>query len=460
LLYVGARGTWYPNLGLNMAMFDLEFRCPPEWTLVATGKRTTLETVDGQQISRWISERPIPVAGFNLGHYQASTVRAGTVDVESFAAPGVERAFPQRTQTIGPTPIGPHPLGQQQTVEVPLPPPQPAGDVVASEAAAAIKYFEPRIGPYPFGTLALTQMPGDYSQGWPGLIFLSSYVFVPPAERGAVANSEFNRVLFDRLMVPHETGHQWWGDSVYWTTYRDKWISEALSNYCAMLSFEREHPKDFKTVLEYYRSHLAEKGPQGRPNREAGPVTLGHRLSSSVFPNGWELIAYGRGTWLMHMLREFLRDGERASRGNPDDLFLSVLRGLQHDYRGKQMSTKDMQRAFERVLPKSLYYEGKPSLDWFFEGWVNGTVMPRYQLSRVHFDHKGASLRSSGNILQTDAPDELITAIPIYAELARGDLRFVGRVFADGAETPFTVGVPLGTRKLVIDPYGTILTAP
>ena len=28
LLYVGARGTWYPNRGLEMASFDLQFRYP------------------------------------------------------------------------------------------------------------------------------------------------------------------------------------------------------------------------------------------------------------------------------------------------------------------------------------------------------------------------------------------------------------------------------------------------
>ena len=39
LLYVGARGTWYPNRGLEMARFDLQFRYPPGWTLLATGKR-------------------------------------------------------------------------------------------------------------------------------------------------------------------------------------------------------------------------------------------------------------------------------------------------------------------------------------------------------------------------------------------------------------------------------------
>ena len=67
LLYVGARGTWYPNLGLAMSNFDLEFHYPAAWTLVATGKPAALGksiTNEGQiltagdQATRWVSERP------------------------------------------------------------------------------------------------------------------------------------------------------------------------------------------------------------------------------------------------------------------------------------------------------------------------------------------------------------------------------------------------------------------
>ena len=459
LLYVGSRGNWYPNLGLNMAMFDLEFRYPPEWTLVATGKRTSVQTADGLQVSRWVSERAMPVAGFNLGHYQESEVNAGTVKVASFAAAGVESSFPTVTQTVVEPAIIPRRSGEQQTVRVPLPKPKPAGEAAATSAAATIDFLSPRIGAYPYSSLSLTQLPGMVSQGWPSLVFLSSYAFVPPSERGG-ARSEFDRVLFDRLMVPHETAHQWWGDSVYWTTYHDRWISEALANYSAMLSFEGDYPKDFRTVLDYYRAHLAEKGPEGKFNREAGPVTLGNRLNSSIFPGGFDLIAYGRGTWLMHMLRELMRDGSRTVAAHPDDLFFSVLRTLQQDYSRRQMSTRDMQRAFERVLPKALYHDGKPSLDWFFNGWVNGTVLPKYQLSSVRIERKGTGLRASGKLLQKEAPEDLITAVPIYAETARGDLRFLSRVFADGEETTIALTVPAGTRKLVVDPYGTILTSP
>ena len=89
LLYVGARGTWYPNRGLAMADFDLEFRYPAGWTLVATGKRANAKSppdlrnpgtggdpLPSEQVSRWVSERPIPLAGFDLGRYEQVTAQA------------------------------------------------------------------------------------------------------------------------------------------------------------------------------------------------------------------------------------------------------------------------------------------------------------------------------------------------------------------------------------------------
>src|SRR6202035_4519424 len=85
LLYVGARGTWYPNRGLAMSNFDLEFRYPAGWTLVATGERTDTKSgtpvgeplAPGEQVSRWVSQRPIPLAGFDLGKYERVVAHAG-----------------------------------------------------------------------------------------------------------------------------------------------------------------------------------------------------------------------------------------------------------------------------------------------------------------------------------------------------------------------------------------------
>src|SRR6202021_2135731 len=54
---------------------------------------------------------------------------------------------------------------------------------VGGAAARAIEYYANRFGPYPYSHLALTQMPGRDSQGWPGLVFLSSYAFLDREQR-------------------------------------------------------------------------------------------------------------------------------------------------------------------------------------------------------------------------------------------------------------------------------------
>ena len=91
LVYVGARGTWYPNRGIAMANYDLTFRFPQNWTLIATGKQVSLEREGGDFVGHWVSEQPIPIAGFNLGQYTEASAQAGNVEVLDYAARGVER---------------------------------------------------------------------------------------------------------------------------------------------------------------------------------------------------------------------------------------------------------------------------------------------------------------------------------------------------------------------------------
>ncbi len=77
LFYVGARGTWYPNRGIAMANYDLTFRFPQPWSLIATGNRVSLEREGDGFVGHWVSEQPIPIAGFNLGEYVRSSAKAG-----------------------------------------------------------------------------------------------------------------------------------------------------------------------------------------------------------------------------------------------------------------------------------------------------------------------------------------------------------------------------------------------
>lgn len=471
LLYVGARGTWYPNRGVAMANFDMEFRYPPDWTLVATGKATPVagpSANSAEQVTRWVSEGPIPVAGFNLGRYTRASARAGNVTVDAYATTAVERGFPELTPEQASPPDIPRPGGRGAGQIQPSPPipPSPAryAQTVAEKSARAVDFFSRMFGPYPYSSLSFTQMPGDMSQGWPGLVFLSSFAFLTPDEKARLPVPPVVRIISGQVLA-HETAHEWWGDLITWSSYRDQWMSEALAEYCSLMLLQTERPAEFRQVLEKYRGDLLEENKEGQALKDAGPVTFGLRLSSSHFPRGYEAISYGRGTWLFHMLREMLRDGEAkgAARTNrvqtlEEEPFVRSLRKVRQKFAGKAMSTQDLIQVFEEDLPPSLQYEGKKSLQWFVSSWINGTSLPVFEIRDVSYTARPDWTVVTGVLLQKGASPDMVTSVPVYAEVGGRPAKLLGRIFADAPETSFRLRAPVGTRKIVLDPYRTILT--
>ena len=488
LLYVGERGTWYPNFGLSPALFDMEFHYPAPWTLVATGKQIThteeaAATIEvgaeagTKTVSRWTTERPIPLAGFNLGKYVRAEAKAGSILVEAYATKGVEKTFPKgQTQVIEPPTFSRTRPRLSDPMVVTAPPPSPAHDVqaVADKAAKAIGTFSQWFGPYPYDSLAFTQMPGNLSQGWPELVFLSSFAFLSPQEQSDLHFDPVYRNIDSQVLV-HETAHQWWGDLVMCSSYRDQWLSECLADYSSLLMLEQQSPAQFRQVLEKYRRDLLSKNKDGEREGDAGPVTLGPRLESSHFPDGYETVAYERGTWLFHMLRSMFRDSvlhdsmhdsesasrsrrRRANPANPDEPFFHALRKARELYAGKSMTTQQLIHVFEEELPRPLWYEKRPKLDWFLEGWIEGTAIPELEARDVRITEKAGMTTVTGMIVQKDAPDDLVTAIPVYGTTATNAQVFLGEVLADGAETAFRLPAPSGVHKIVLDPKQTILS--
>ena len=110
-------------------------------------------------------------------------------------------------------------------------------------------------------------------------------------------------------------------------------------------------------------------------------------------------------------------------------------------------------------MPRSLWFENRKSLDWFFDGWVNGTAFPQLEVSGVKFARTAKGVTASGVVHQNSAPFDLVTSVPVYG--VAGDRQvYLGRVFAEGAETRFSLPAPADVKQLVLDPYHTVLTEP
>lgn len=437
VLYVGDRGTWYPTVGPSYTNYDLTFDCPEDWSLVATGKQIATSAQNGRRISRFVTEKPIARAGFNMGKFVTGTAAAGDVSIHAYASKTVEQALAEKEARAGQHP-------------------QPAREVqqIASRAAATVQFLSGELDAFPYSSLEITQLPAFLSQSWPGLIYLSSMAFLDQEERRALAFQDpYTELLLSRLMLAHETAHQWWGDAVDWASYRDEWMVEALANYCALMMLEKDDPQSMKIALDYYKAQLLKDTPGGIVDN-AGPVTLGTRLTSSRFPQAYERVVYGRGTWLFHMLRTMLR---QAGGGKDDALFFAALKGLLARSPDHKISTRELQRAFEQVLPASLNYEGHKSLDWFFDSWVNDVSIPEFSVEDVHVVSTGAKTQVSGTIRERQAAKDLVTAVPLYAVDEKGQSQFLAFVFADDAETAFTLAAPAGTKQVLLDPDGTLL---
>lgn len=437
VMYVGNRGTWYPNPGPGFANFDLSFEYPSGWTLVATGKPVSSTNQNGVQTARFVSDKPISHAGFNLGKFETAKSSAKGVVIDAYASKTVERALARPEANAG---LHPEPAKQVQRI--------------TSEAAATVSFLSNELDPFPYSHLEITQLPASLSQSWPGLIYLSSMAFLTSDERHALGVKDpYMELLLNDLMLAHETAHQWWGDAVDWESYRDQWIIEALANYSALVMLEKDHPEKMKLVLSRYRDDLLRATPNG-PISDAGPVTLGQRLTSSRFPQAFEPVLYGRGTWLIHMLRSMMRE---ANGGQGDALFFAALKGLLAKSPNGKISTQDLQRAFEQVLPPALAYEGQKSLDWFFDSWINGASIPQFTLADVRITSAGPQVKVRGIIHQAYADKNMITAMPVYGVDKGGRSYFISMVFVDEPDQEFQLNAPAGTTSILLDPQGSVL---
>jgi hypothetical protein len=444
LLYVGARGTWYPNRGMQMSRFELKFRWPKAWTLVASGRRISMREEGGAQVGEWSSDEKIPLAGFNLGKFVRASAQMDGIEVASYSTGVVEESLAKATPALASEAAG-------------------RNTAIARRSAEAIRKYEQWFGPYPYQSLALTQLPGPVSQGWPMLVYLSSFAYLSDDERQALKLDELQRLIFSGFMQDHETAHQWWGDRVAWKNYRGQWLMEALSNLSALMIMEEKHPEQARELLEQYRRELLKTNADGKRFADAGPVTLGYRLSSSVFPNAYIPVTYGRGLWLLVMLRDYFADYEKPEANAPSaknfvgGRFLAALREFGRRYNGNTATTDDFRQVLEEFLPPGARFEGVQSLSWFFDEWVRGSSVPKIELKQFVLKRRGGATVAIFNLQQQQCPESLVTSVPIFAELVGGERVPLQRVFADGYESNFELKVPSGTRRLLVDPEEKLL---
>ena len=184
VMFVDARESWYPHYGgpADFASYDLTMRWPRKLRLVATGTKRE-EHEDGEfHVGRWQTEKPVAVAGFNLGDYVSTSLASEAHTVDVYANRRLEQALDNRLE--GPqletpsmlTPLNMEKHGSINAMQVTPPAPNPADALKAlgRQIDDSIRFYETFGGTFPFQKLSVSQIPGTFGQGWPGLLYLST----------------------------------------------------------------------------------------------------------------------------------------------------------------------------------------------------------------------------------------------------------------------------------------------
>ncbi len=452
--------------------FDITLEVPKKYDAVATGAKVD-ERVEGKaKITRWTSGNvPLAVAGFAFGSYY---IHEKKLDNGALVQVFVNRNPDQYLQSIRneasmgqdigdagggstrPAPTGtgggaPDPrLAILETLN-----PSRFGPTMLTEVANSLQVFEKYFGPYPYTKLAVSNIPWGYGQGWPGLLYVSSLTFLDSTQRFVLfgrASSEDQTRITDFFRA-HETSHQWWGHVVGWKSYHDQWLSEGFAEFSGILYTQfRSGGQEALTLLRRDRDNLINKDREGAVVDEIGPIYAGQRLSSEKHPGAYSNTIYGKGGWVLHMLRMQMMD---FNSKEPEARFQAMMKDFTKTYYNQAASTDDFKRVAEKYITPGMNVEGNGKLDWFFNQWVYGTGIPRYTV-KYSITAQGNGVKLQGTIRQSGVPENFVMPVPIYA-YAGTRVQRLGWVTVRGAETPFDVELPMKIDKITIDEWADVL---
>jgi len=413
--------TFSPELGIDafafQSNFDLTFHIPKHYKLVATGKKVS-ETANGKElITTWKSYMPLSVAGFAFGDYKVFTDKVGDLEIQVYAnnQPDEQQKNIQMQvdNTLGQLEQGAN-VSHMTGGTVGNLSPAAFGKTISAEAANTVRFFQSYYGPYPYKTLAITNVIGYSGQGWPGLLYLSWLTFLDATQLNSLGVRNQSEAS-DRFRA-HESSHQWWGHRVGWKSYHDQWLSEGFAEFSGLLYVQyRQSLKESLTQYRLLKQLLIREDRYRHKTETIGPIWLGQRINSSA-TDGWSYhdLIYSKGAFVLQMIRQMMMDPRNP---DPDHIFKETMQDYCKTFDNQAASTEDFKAILEKHMTPGMDLEGNHKMDWFFNEYVYGTDVPQYTLHVNLTATSDGKTSISGELLRSGVPDDWKDALPIYAHM-------------------------------------------
>ncbi len=458
---------WYPapfqgELGVDQfAMrtnFDLIFHSPKKYKLVATGNKISEATEGKDLVSHWKNDIPLPVAGFAFGDYKLISDKVGDIEVDVYAnnqpddyLKSMQAHFDRPLDDLasGPGGMG----GHASTSAVGTLTPSSLGKTINVETANTLRLFQSYFGPYPYRTLSVVSIAGDYGQGWPGLLYLGWFTFLDPTQRHAIGFK--NQTQVSDFFRAHESSHQWWGHRVGWKSYHDQWLSEGFAEFSGLLYVQyRQSMKESLAQFRIVKDNLNKPDLNSHKRENLGPIWMGQRIRSSVTdPGSYQDLIYSKGGYVLQMLHIQMMDPRNP---DPEHIFKETMQDYCKTFSNQSASTEDFKAIVEKHMTKSMDLDENHKMDWFFDQYVYGVGLPQYSFHATLSPTTDGKTTVSAQLTRTGVPDNWKDVVPLYAHMGDKIVR-LGSISATHPTETLNFTIPNKLDKVTIDEYEDIL---
>ena len=207
-----------------------------------------------------------------------------------------------------------------------------------------LKCFENYFGKYPYWNdgYALVEAPYLGMEHQSAIAYGNNYL---AGYRGNI--SYIDSLKFDFIII-HETGHEWWGNSITTNDIADMWVHEGFCTYAEVLYVECMYGYDkMLSYVNNQKKHVKNDRPI------IGKYNLNFMGSSDM---------YSKGSLMLHTLRNVI---------NNDSSWFKLIKNISIDFRDKNIDGSEIIQ----------YINDRTELDLtkFFRQYLNHRQIPTFE---------------------------------------------------------------------------------
>jgi aminopeptidase N len=275
-------------------------------------------------------------------------------------------------------------------------------------------------GPYPFGALALVEVPRPIAQA-------AGFNAFSPASFLVLNHRTFDvpDVKYSHQWLGHELGHQWFPHAVIWDKPRFLYMEEALAEYGGLRIVET---LDGPEAARRSRTAGYEYDPIYSASAYFRLVGVGVDQPLAMLTSGIDQrnLAYNKGSLVFDML------AREIGRENMQKVFNDLTRG-------RRLATTTWPDFLDGVRKTT----GK-NYDWFFDQWLHRAGAPDFQL---------AWTQHADSVVGTISQPSPYYRAHLEVELRGAEGQKLSRVVEIvGASTTFAVVPGFRAKEVVLDP--------